>query len=66
MTPVNILYRVHCVESERGWGQDYFHVDFDTREEADKYFQETNARNTSISAPDYYIQANFIEVKEFK
>lgn len=66
MALVNVIYRVHCVESERGWGQDYFHVDFDTREEAEKYFKETNAENTSIRAPDYYVQANSIEIKEVK
>lgn len=62
MALVNVIYRVHCVESERGWGRDYFHVDFDTREEAEKYFKETN----SIRAPDYYVQANSIEIKEVK
>jgi hypothetical protein len=30
MAQVNVKFRVHCVDSERGWGQDYWHVDFDT------------------------------------
>lgn len=64
MALVNVKYRVHCVESERGWGQDYFHVDFPTRQEAEQYMKETNAVNTSASAPDYYIQANRIELIE--
>lgn len=50
-------YRVEFMESERGWGQDYWHVDYDTKEEADRVFTETNARNTSLTAPDYYIKA---------
>lgn len=58
-----LVYRVNCVESERGWGQNYFHRDFDTLEDAGKYFIETNDKNTSASAPDFYIQANSIEVK---
>lgn len=57
-----IKYRVHYVESERSWGQRYFTNDFDTREEAQKAHDECNARNTSITAPDYYIQANSISV----
>lgn len=64
MALVNVKYRVHCVESERGWGQDYFHVDFDSRQEADQYMKDTNAKNTSVVAPDWYVQANSIEVVE--
>jgi len=56
-----VRYRVHYVESERGWGQNYFHRDFETREEAQKAYDECNAHNTSIRAPDHYIQANSIE-----
>lgn len=57
-----IKYRVHYVESERGWGQKYFHSDFDTREQAQREYDVTNARNTSITAPDYYVQAERITV----
>ena len=64
MALVNVKYRVKMMESERGWGRDYWDVDFDTREEAEKYMNETNARNTSLVAPDYYIQARSIEVIE--
>jgi hypothetical protein len=64
MALVNVFYRVHCVESERGWGQDYFHVDFDTLEQADAYYRETNAKNTTAAAPDWYIKANRIEMIE--
>ena len=52
-----VKYRVEFMESERGWGQDYWHVDYDTKEEADRAFTETNARNTATHAPDYYIKA---------
>ena len=55
------IYRLHYVESERGWGQSYWHNDFATREEAEKAKQQCNAENTSLVAPDYYIVAQDIE-----
>lgn len=64
MAQVNVKFRVKMMESERGWGQDYWHVDFDTRAEAEKYMADTNARNTASFAPDYYIQAQGIEMIE--
>ena len=54
-------WRVEFMQSERGWGQNYWHVDFDTKEEAQTAYDETNARNTAASAPDYYIQAMSIK-----
>jgi len=51
-------YVIEFVESERGWGQDYWTEDFDSYEEAVKRYNECNARNTESVAPDYYIQAN--------
>lgn len=54
-------WRVHYLESERGWGQSDWHVDYDTPEEAQAAYDDTNARNTSPVAPDYYIQAQKIE-----
>lgn len=59
---MSIKYRVHFMESERGWGQNYWTRDFDTREDAQKAFDDCNAKNTSMSAPDCYIQANKISV----
>lgn len=62
---MSVKYRVHYVESERGWGQDYWHRDFTTREEAQAAYDECNNRNpppVNGRAPDYYIQANKIEV----
>ena len=57
MAQVNVKYVVKMMESERGWGQDYWDVAFDTKAEAEKYMKDTNARNTSLVAPDYYVQA---------
>lgn len=54
-------WRVHYMESERGWGQNYWETDYDTPEEAQAAYDETNAKNKSSVAPDYYIQANRIE-----
>lgn len=64
MALVNVKYRLQMVESERGWGQKYWHIDFDTREEAEAKKKEVNGRNTSLVAPDYYIQAQTIEMVE--
>ena len=64
MALVNVKYRVHCIESERGWGQKPFHVDFDTREEAEDYKQKMNARNNLPYVPDYYERADRIEMIE--
>jgi len=64
MAQVNVKYIVKMMESERGWGQDYWDVEFDTRAEAEKYMKETNDRNTSVIAPDYYVQAMRIEMVE--
>lgn len=51
-------YRVVLWEYERGWGSKPFHHgDFETKDEANKYRDEVNSKNTAPSAPDYYIQA---------
>lgn len=57
-------FRVHCVELERGWGQDFYHCDFDTRAEAEKYMFDTNAKNTAKVVPDWYCRADKIEIVE--
>lgn len=51
-------YRVQLMESERGWGRDYWHEDYATFEEAKKRIEEVNSRNTSPTAPDWYMQAD--------
>lgn len=57
MIQAKYVYRVDMMESERGWGQDYWTVDFDTEEKAQAYIREVNAENTANSVPDYYIVA---------
>lgn len=64
MSMVNVKFVVKMMESERGWGQDYWDEEFNTREEAEAHMKQTNARNTSIFAPDYYVQALRIEIVE--
>lgn len=64
MALVNVKYRVHCIESERGWGQKPFHVDFDTRDEAEAFKKNMNAQNNLPYAPDYYERADEIELIE--
>lgn len=56
-----VKHRVHFMESECGWGQDFWEVDFDTPEQAQKVFDDTNAKLTGNRAPDYYIKAIKIE-----
>lgn len=58
-------YRINLVESERGWGQEYWTEDYDTYEEARARIKSVNSQNTSLTAPDHYIQAeNQVEVVE--
>ena len=64
MAQVNVKFRVHGVDSELGWGQEHWHVDFETRIEAEKFMADTNAKNTAKFAPDFYSQANMIEMIE--
>ena len=45
------------MESERGWGRDYWTEDYDTLEEAMERIRSVNAQNTSATAPDYYMMA---------
>lgn len=51
-------WRVTVIESERGWGQK---VDeyrrFQTKEDAWRWADEFNSRNTASMAPDWYMQA---------
>ena len=58
-------YRIFLVESERGWGQDRWHEDYDTYQEAKRRITEVNSKNTAPSAPDWYMAADDrIEVVE--
>lgn len=53
-----IKYRIRVMSSERGWGKEYWHEDYDTFEEADQRIYEINSKNVSLTAPDYYEQAD--------
>lgn len=55
-------YRITLVESERGWGQEYWTEDYDTRVEAEERIRSVNAKNTALTAPDYYVAA-FTDIK---
>lgn len=50
-------YEIDVMESERGWGQNWWVEEFDTPEEAEARINEINGRNVSPIAPDYYVQA---------
>lgn len=58
-------YRISLVESERGWGQEYWTEEYDTLDEALARIKSVNRQNTSTTAPNHYIQAeNQVEVIE--
>jgi hypothetical protein len=50
-------YRVFLVESERGWGQDYWTEDYNTYDEAKERIRSVNADNITDIAPEWYMQA---------
>ena len=52
-----VKYRVFLMESERGWGKEYWTEDYDTMEEAIKRIKSVNAENTAETAPDWYMIA---------
>jgi hypothetical protein len=54
---MTVKYRVQLMESERGWGREYWQETFDTYEEAKERIRKVNAQNTSSVAPDWYMQA---------
>lgn len=55
---MNAKYEVYIIESERGWGQ---RVDetkhFETKELADTFVKNYNAKNTASMVPDWYMYA---------
>lgn len=53
-----IKYRVNLTESERGWGQKYDSVLFDTYDEAATYRDSVNAQNVETTVPDWYVIAD--------
>ena len=64
MAVVNVKFVVKMMESERGWGQDYWDVAFDTREEAEAYMKRVTDQNTDAVTPDYYMKALSIKMVE--
>ena len=62
-----VKYRIQLVESERGWGQEYWHEDYDTYQEAKERIRDVNSKNTDLIAPDWYMRAEeTIEAVEVK
>ena len=57
MAKIEVKYRVLFMESERGWGQDYWYGYYDTEKAAKKAIHECNSKNTAPTAPDTYIVA---------
>jgi len=55
-----VVWRVHYLESERGWGQDRWHVDYDTEQEALEKYDESQPKPGPT--PDYYIIATKWEI----
>lgn len=51
------MFKLLMVESERGWGQDYWTREFETLEAAIKHKNEINEKNQFDKAPDWYIAA---------
>lgn len=50
-------YRIRLMESERGWGQEFWNEYYDTEQEARERIRIVNAKNTAEVAPDWYIAA---------
>ena len=64
---MTVKYQIQVMESERGWGRDYWQEVYDTYEEAKARIKAINSKNTSLTAPDYYCQAeDTIEAIEVK
>jgi hypothetical protein len=53
-----VKFRIKCMSSERGWGQDHWTEDFETFEAAKARIKWYNDQNTAARAPDYYEQAD--------
>ena len=54
------IYKVQINEYERGWGSKVDKIlYFDNEKEAKDFVSKYNSRNTSITAPDWYMQAEY-------
>jgi len=61
-----LKYRVELLENQKDWGKQYIHVDFDSREDAEKYMNRINSKASLNTSPGYYIQAIGIDVVTLK
>lgn len=52
-----IKYRIQLMESERGWGSERWHEDYDTFQQAQERIHSVNSKNTALTAPDWYMIA---------
>lgn len=51
-------FKVEVREYERGWGSKTDEIkEFDTKEQADKFTTEFNAKNNEDKVPDWYMVA---------
>lgn len=58
--PRPTAHRVDIIEYERGWGSRVDEaVYFDNREEAIKYCDDFNSKNTAKEVPDWYMIAEY-------
>jgi hypothetical protein len=58
--PKPVAHRVDIIEYERGWGSKVDEVIyFDNKEEAIKYCENFNAKNTATEVPDWYMIAEY-------
>jgi len=56
------VFRVHVYESERGWGSDEWHRDFDTRDEAQAFWDDLEKTYGNFDqAPDFYMVPRKLE-----
>ncbi len=52
---------VHIIESEKGWGQKVDEVkEFETKELAETFCKEYNAKNNKDVVPDWYMYATIV------
>lgn len=52
-------FYVVYTEYERGWGSKDFHaMGFNDKQDALNLINEENSKNTSLTAPEYYIQCS--------
>ncbi|QHJ82236.1 MAG: hypothetical protein [Bacteriophage sp.] len=58
------MHVVECLESERGWGQEYTYRGFDTKEEAMDEVERISALNPPGPVPNWYMVAEYKGIME--